>query len=92
VKFVDRRKIAKVGFAIPALFFRTGITVLEDLRTVEKCAGTLLFSCQKYEIKRLSQNSEVPFDKSYIKILFNRYNGVILEKKFRTKMLLKLFN
>jgi hypothetical protein len=22
-----------IGFAIPALFFRTGITVLEDLRT-----------------------------------------------------------
>jgi hypothetical protein len=26
-------QLVLVGFAIPALFFRTGITVLEDLRT-----------------------------------------------------------
>jgi hypothetical protein len=32
-QFPTRDDAPVLGFAIPALFFRTGITVLEDLRT-----------------------------------------------------------
>jgi hypothetical protein len=90
-----------VGIAIPPLFFRTGITVLEDLRTgipgftevwkiiffVEKCPEHNLFRAKNMRYYTLLEIVKFPFTKVF-KILINRFNGVILAlfSNLRTKI------